>query len=87
MKARISFALGITKLEEKDIPICSKMSSEILKLFWKGEIPTTFYFEIMTSISFPIYQIKLLPTTEETTAPRCHLDALSKSENLYSGDL
>lgn len=50
MKIRISFPLRIAKLEEKDIPRCSKMSSEISKLFWKGEIPTTFYFEIMASI-------------------------------------
>lgn len=87
MKVRISFPLGIAKLEKKDIPRCSKMTSEISKLFWKGEIPTTFYFEIMASISFQIFQIKLLQTTEATIALRCHLAALSKSENPCTDDL
>lgn len=65
MKVRISFPLGITILEEKDIPLCSKTSSENSKLLWKGEIPTTFHFEIMTSISFQIFQIKLLPQQKQ----------------------
>lgn len=58
-----------------------EMSSEISKLLWKKEIPTTFHFEIMTSISFQVFQIKLLPTTEANIALRCHLAALSKCEN------
>lgn len=77
----------MTKFEEKGIPHCSKMSSEISKLLWKGEIPTTFHFEIMTSVSFQIFQNKLLPTTEATIALRCHLAAHSKSENSWNADL
>lgn len=59
---------------------------KISKLLWKGEIPTTFGSEIMTSISFWIFQIKLLPTTEATIALTCHLDALNKSENLWTAE-
>lgn len=64
-----------------------EMSSEISKLLWKKEIPTTFHFEIMTRISFQVFQIKLLPTTEANTALRCRVAALSKCKNPWHMDL